>query len=64
MRKIKNDPAEYTKRSDLYPKSRIGGDNRRGQRCKKREREYLTAPIDACGYIDFKSPPQSGSVGE
>jgi hypothetical protein len=53
MRKITNDPSKYLKRSDLYPRSKDGtGDKSHSP--KNREISFLTARIDARGYIDFR----------
>jgi len=56
--KIKNDPANYRTRSSLAsaPDRGLEVERARGDR----HREFMTAPIDAAGYIHFgKSiPPQ------
>lgn len=53
MRKIKNDPSTYQKRSDLGPKqrARLGGDP-----APKPTRDdwFLTARIDEGGFVDFR----------
>jgi hypothetical protein len=53
MRRIKNDPKNYLKRSDLFPKNKGRGD--KGS-YKNRELEFITAPIDQAGYINFRTP--------
>jgi hypothetical protein len=52
---IKNTPDKYVKRSDLGPKRQ----KRRPVR-KPREKDFLVAPIDEAGYINFK-PTLSGA---
>jgi hypothetical protein len=54
MSKVKNDPTKYLKRSDLYPKGEGRMDSKPGEASEKRERDFLTAPIDQAGYIDFR----------
>ena len=54
MRKIKNDPKKYIKRSSAYSPAKKSvkevGDE---EFLQSREREFLTAPIDKAGYITF-----------
>ena len=51
MKHIKNDPAKYVKRSDLGPKRRFLPADEVTRNNLRRERDYLTAPIDDAGYI-------------
>jgi hypothetical protein len=53
MRKIKNDPTKYLKRSDILLKSKVSVDRQRERGAQRRESDFPTAPIDAGGYIDF-----------
>ena len=54
MNRIKNNPDDYLKRSDLGPKRREPPKGQHTPGDKKREKDYLIAPIDDAGYIDFK----------
>jgi hypothetical protein len=56
MRKVKNDPASYTKRADLGPQPNVGVPVRVAE---KRKKAFLTAPIDQGWYIDFAAKPRS-----
>jgi hypothetical protein len=49
---IKNDPQNYIKRADLGAKRQDR--NRLTPENAQREKDYLTAPIDDAGYIDFQ----------
>jgi hypothetical protein len=59
MKRIRNDPEKYVRRSDFGPKR----DNRlkemRTPENVQRERDYLIAPIDDAGYIDFSVPAKA-----
>ena len=52
MRKIKNDPSTYLKRSDLAPKRESGTVPVRAP--ESRDDWFMTAHIDEGGYIDFR----------
>ena len=56
MKRVRNDPTSYVKRSDLGPKHRDGAIDKRAPRNVQREKDYLIAPIDDAGYIDFGVP--------
>ena len=45
----------YVKRSDLGPKRRNRPDGKPPPRDLQREKDYLLAPIDDAGYIDFSA---------
>lgn len=62
MRRIKNDPKRYLKRSDLFPKNKSNKPSRVSV-SKKRELEFLTADIDQSGYINFRIPNKRFSKG-
>jgi hypothetical protein len=54
MSKIKIDPTNYLKRSDLSPRATDGTEKSRRKASKKWEQRFLTAPIDQAGYVDFR----------
>jgi len=53
MSKIKNDPNKYVRRSDFSSPKLRGQKAKECQSSRKREREFLTAPIDSAFYIQF-----------
>lgn len=55
MRRIKNDPKRYLKRSDLLPKNKRSNPENLSDR-SIRELEFSTAEIDQSGYITFRQP--------
>jgi hypothetical protein len=57
MRKIKNDPTSYVKRSGLVLKPKGGEQEKHVDVAVRRKSTFLTAPIDRAGYIDFSAPP-------
>ena len=59
MVKIKNDPAKYIRRSDLSSPKVGTADTKVVWTSRKREREFLTAPIDQGFYINFNRKPFS-----
>lgn len=57
MAKIKNDPAKYVRRSGL-PLSKVDATVAKVIRTsRKRDQEFMTAPIDQNFYIDFSQKP-------
>ena len=50
---IKNDPRRYLKRSDLPPRPKKKASGEKSLASQKREAEFLSAPIDNYGYLDF-----------
>jgi hypothetical protein len=56
MRRIGNDPGKYVKRSDLGPKRHDRSEDQRTSENVQRQKDYLIAPIDNAGYIDFGVP--------
>lgn len=63
MPKTKNDPGKYVKRSALVPRPKDDGVAPRLRPSAKREREYMTAPIDGNMYIDFRPAARRRSGG-
>lgn len=60
MSKIGNEPNKYVRRADLSS-PRPGADGAKvTSASRKREREFLSAPIDSGFYIDFKRKPSVG----
>ena len=53
MKHVKNDPNRYVKRSDMGPKRQDRSKDKRASEQVQREKDYLIAPIDNGGYIDF-----------
>lgn len=62
MAKIKNDPSRYVRRSALAGRRSGAADEKADQSGRKRERDFLTAPIDDNFYIDFRAKPQREDV--
>lgn len=59
MKQIRNDPKAYIKRADLGAKPQ-GWDNANlTHESEQRAKDYLTAPIDDAGYIDFSVPAKA-----
>ena len=65
MKRIGNDPSSYVKRSDIGPRQLYRQKDACTPKDKQREKEYLIAPIDNGGYIDFNIPtkPREGARG-
>ena len=59
MRRVRNDPGKYVKRSDLGPKRQDWSKDKRTPETVQREKDYLIAPIDGAGYIDFSVPARA-----
>jgi hypothetical protein len=59
MRQIRNDPGNYLKRSDLGPKRQDWTRDQHTPDNVHRENDYLIAPIDEAGYIDFSVPAKA-----
>jgi len=55
MKRVRNDPNNYVKRSDVGPKRQDRSLERTPEQAQ-REKDYLVAPIDDAGYIDFGVP--------
>ena len=53
VKQIRNDPKKYIKRADLGPKRQHWDNGKVTPENEQRAKDYLTAPIDAAGYIDF-----------
>ncbi|MER8479752.1 MULTISPECIES: hypothetical protein [unclassified Mesorhizobium] len=56
MKWFRNDPYKYVKRSDIGPKRKDRQTDQRTTEEVHREKDYLIAPIDDAGYIDFSVP--------
>lgn len=57
MAKIKNDPSKYVRRSTLAGRRSSAADEKADQVCRKRERDFMTAPIDDNFYMDLRVKP-------
>ncbi|WP_262030160.1 hypothetical protein [Microvirga sp. Mcv34] len=60
MAKIKNDPNRYVRRSALAGRRTACVEDKGDQQARKKERDFLTAPIDDGLYIDFRTKPERG----
>jgi hypothetical protein len=56
MKRVRNDPDNYVKRSDLGPRRQDRPSDLHGPEQLQREKDYLVAPIDEAGYVDFSVP--------
>jgi hypothetical protein len=55
MPKIKNDPNRYIRRSTLAGRRNVTSDEKSDQAERKRDRDFLNAPIDHSLYVDFRT---------
>jgi hypothetical protein len=63
MRKIKNDPKSYLRRSDFASPTGGEGDGDVGRVSRTRGKAFLTVPIDDGFYIDFRAKRGPSKVG-
>jgi hypothetical protein len=62
MAKIKNNPSKYASRASLVARKKQGQQGNELPTSKKREQEFITAPIDDNFYMDFRLSATSKEI--